>query len=497
MNFRSVASYVGTLLEILGILIIIPVFASWLYSDGMHTGFFIGAVLSFILGMFLDRRFEKEELGLSESMVIAAISFVVVSLIGAIPYTFYMGLLDSWFESVSGFTTTGLSVIQPEGFPISLLFWRALTQWIGGVGILIIFLTLVSSPGMSSYYLYKAEGGAGMIEAGVRSTVRKVMIIYGTYTAIGFALFSLAGMPMLEAVLNSITGIATGGFTTRNASIGAFQSPQIERVAMMLMVLGATSFFVHARLWNLKFRDYIRNPETRLFWSILVIFSLIVSVTYLSSTEPFRYGVFQTFSALTGTGFSNAPVDAGSTKLLLIMLMVIGGYAGSTAGGLKLIRSGIILKALPWMGKKISLPHEAVVPFKYSKKVIKSEELAIISIFALIYLIIMGVSAMGLTFMGYSPLDSFFTVASAEGTVGLSAFPIVDMPAMGKLILIVNMFLGRLEIIPFLVLIYVTFWSLMSARKNISLNPIKRLRKRKESSRDVEVRQFQPIFGEA
>lgn len=494
MNFRSVASYVGTLLEIMGILIIIPVFASALYSDGMHTGFLVAAVLSFILGLFLDRRFEKEELGLSESMVIAAISFVVVSLIGSIPYMFYMVPIDAWFESVSGFTTTGLSVIQPEGFPISLLFWRALTQWIGGVGILIIILTLVSSPGMSAHYLYKAEGGTGLIDAGVRSTVRRVMIIYGTYTAVGFALFSMAGMPMIESVMNSITGIATGGFTTRNASIAAFNSPMIEAVAIVLMTLGATSFFVHARLWNRKIRDYIRNPETRLFWSILLIFSLLMGVTYLSSPEPFRYGVFQTFSALTGTGFSNAPVTAGSTKILLMVLMVIGGYAGSTAGGLKLIRSGVILKSLTWIGRKLSLPQEAVVPFKFGGKVIREEELSIISIFALIYLIIMGVSSLGLTFMGYSPLDSFFTVASAEGTVGLSVFPIVDMPVVGKLILIVNMFLGRLEIIPFLVLIYVTFWSLVGVRKGISLNPFKRLRKRpKESEKEIEVRQLPEI----
>jgi trk system potassium uptake protein TrkH len=468
MDFRSVASYVGTLLEILGILILLPVLFSWVYGDGMHTGFFIGAVISFMTGMALDRRFKKEELTLSTAMVIAALSFVVVSLIGAIPYLFYMNPMDSWFESVSGFTTTGLTVVQPEDLPASLLFWRALTQWIGGIGIIIIFLILVSSPGMSSYYLYKAEGGAGMIEAGVRGTVKRVLLIYATYSFMGMFLFSAAGMPVFESILNAITGISTGGFTTRNASMAAYGNPAIEAVAVLLMVIGGTSFFVHARLWNGKLRDYLRNPETRLFWGLILAFSILLSMAYLSGTEPLRHGIFQAFAALTTTGFSNAEVTSGATKVLLVILMVIGGYAGSTAGGIKLIRAGIIGSSLTWMGKKISLPEEAVVPFKFGKRVIKESDLSIIALFACIYFIVMGVSSLGLTFLGYTPLDSFFTVASAEGTVGLSVVPIADMHPTGKLVLIANMLLGRLEIIPFLVMIYILMNSLLRAGRGIS-----------------------------
>jgi trk system potassium uptake protein TrkH len=465
MDYRTVASYIGTFLEILGILILLPVFVSWFFGDGMHTGFFIGAVLSFIIGMGLDRKFKKEELTLSSAMVIAGLSFIVVSLVGALPYLFYLNPVDAWFEAVSGFTTTGLTVVNPELLPPSLLFWRALTQWVGGIGIIIIFLMTVSSPGMSSYYLYKAEGGAGMIGAGVRGTVRRVMMIYLTYTMIGVLLFAFAGMPLFESVLNSITGIATGGFTTREASIGAFGNPYIEVVAILLMVLGATSFFVHAKLWNRKLRDYLRNPETRLFWSILLIFSLLMAFSYVQGPDPFRHGIFQTFSALTGTGFYNAPITSGLTMILLIGLMIIGGYAGSTAGGLKLVRSGIILKSLPWLGKKISLPEEAVVPFKMGGRVIKDSELSIIALFVTMYLVVLGASSLGLTILGYSPLDSVFTVASAEGTVGLSVIPIQDMHPNGKIILIANMFLGRLEIIPFLVMAYILISSLVDMRK--------------------------------
>jgi trk system potassium uptake protein TrkH len=474
MDFRSVASYIGTLMEILGIIILIPVFVSWATGDGLHTGFFIGAVLSFITGVGLERKFQKEELTLSTAMVIAGLSFVVVSLIGAIPYLFYMNPMDSWFESVSGFTTTGLTVVEPESIPASLLFWRALTQWMGGIGIIIIFLILVSSPGMSSYYLYKAEGGAGMIEAGVRGTVRKVLLIYTTYTLLGIVLFIVAGMPVFESILNGITGISTGGFTTRNASMGAYNNLSIEIVAIILMVLGATSFFVHAKLWSGKLKEYIINPETRLFWSLLLVFSLLVSITYIASPEPFRYGIFHTFASLTTTGFSNTEVSLGSTKILLIILMVIGGYAGSTAGGIKLIRSGIIGKSLSWMSKKISLPEEAIVPFKLGPRVIKESELSIIALFACIYLILMGISSLGLTFLGYTPLDSFFTVASAQGTVGLSVIPIADMVPIGKLLLIINMILGRIEIIPFLVMIYVISKSLFSMGRNISFRKRRR-----------------------
>lgn len=467
MDWRSVASYTGTLLEILGILILIPVLISWVYGDGLYPAFFAAAIISFMLGSVLDKRFEKAELTISTAMVISALVFLLASLIGSIPFMFYLSPLDSFFESSSGFTTTGLTVVNPELLPQSLVFWRAMTQWIGGIGILLIFILLVASPGISAYYLYKAEGRSDRIEAGIKHTVRKMFIIYGFYTLSGIMLLIATGMSPFHSIMNTFTALSTGGFTPTSASMAAYNNPFAEAVIIVLMVLGATSFFIHDMVLRKRFRDVVANPEVRLFWSLIVVFTLFLTFSMLSISEHFRYAIFYAFSALTTTGMVNTTAGPeGFTKLLLLAMMIIGGYAGSTAGGIKLIRAGVIGKSIPWIGKKISLPEEAVVPFKFGNRVLKGSELSVISLYVSIYLLVLGGTSIFLTMLGYAPLDSLFQAASAEGTVGLSVIDMASMHWSGKLLLIFNMFIGRLEIFPYMVMVYVFYTTLKQNLKN-------------------------------
>ncbi|NIO23092.1 MAG: hypothetical protein GTN38_03645 [Candidatus Aenigmarchaeota archaeon] len=460
MNFKSVLSYLGLLLGILAILMLFPLAVSLVFAEDVYIPFLLGAVISFAVGVVLYKKFEREPLDLSSAMVLASLTFIVVSLFGAIPYLDHLSPMDSLFESVSGFTTTGLTTVNPESLPHSVLFWRSLTQWIGGVGILVIFLLLLSSPGMSSYYIYKAEGHPQRIEAGVYSTVKRIFIIYGIYTAVGILLFALAGMPLFDSFNHTFTSIATGGFSVKNESIGAYGNPLIETVMILMMVLGATSFFIHDKLFKRKFIEYLRNSEVRLFWVIILIFSILVSISFILSPEPFRIGIFQTFSALTGSGFTLVSTYPELSKILLPILMIVGGFAGSTAGGLKLVRVGILGKAVSWLSRKISYPSSAVIPFKLGRKVIREEDLTIISIFSFIYILILVVSTLVLSFMGYTPIDSFFVSASAEGTVGLTTIDIAGMNPLGKSVLMVCMLLGRLEILPFFVFFYSIFTSI-------------------------------------
>ncbi len=460
MNFKSVLSYLGLLLGILAILMLFPLAVSLVFAEDVYIPFLLGAVISFAVGVVLYKKFEREPLDLSSAMVLASLTFIVVSLFGAIPYLDHLSPMDSLFESVSGFTTTGLTTVNPESLPHSILFWRSLTQWIGGVGILVIFLLLLSSPGMSSYYIYKAEGHPQRIEAGVYSTVKRIFIIYGIYTAVGILLFALAGMPLFDSFNHTFTSIATGGFSVKNESIGAYGNPLIETVMILMMVLGATSFFIHDKLFKRKFIEYLRNSEVRLFWVIILIFSILVSISFILSPEPFRIGIFQTFSALTGSGFTLVSTYPELSKILLPILMIVGGFAGSTAGGLKLVRVGILGKAVSWLSRKISYPSSAVIPFKLGRKVIREEDLTIISIFSFIYILILVVSTLVLSFMGYTPIDSFFVSASAEGTVGLTTIDIAGMNPLGKSVLMVCMLLGRLEILPFFVFFYSIFTSI-------------------------------------
>ncbi|NIO20467.1 MAG: hypothetical protein GTN76_06935 [Candidatus Aenigmarchaeota archaeon] len=459
MNFRSVLSYLGLMLGILAILMLLPIAVSVIFAEDVYIPFLLGAVISFAIGVTLYKKFEREPLDLSSAMILASLTFVTVSLLGSIAYLDHLSPIDSLFESVSGFTTTGLTTVNPESLPFPILFWRSLTQWIGGVGILVIFLLLMSSPGMSSYYIYKAEGHSHRIEAGVYSTVKRIFIIYLIYTVTGIILFSLAGMPLFDSFNHAFTSIATGGFSIKNESIGAYNNPLIEIVMILMMVLGATSFFIHDKLFKRKFMEYVKNSEVRLFWAIIVIFSVLVSLSFLSGLEPFRIGVFQTFSALTGSGFTLTSSYPELSKILLPILMIIGAFAGSTAGGLKLVRFGILGKAVSWLSKKISYPSSAVVPFKFGSKIIREEELTIISIFSFIYILILIVSTLILSFMGYAPIDSFFVSASAEGTVGLTTIDIAGINPAGKFVLMICMLLGRLEILPFFVLFYSIFRS--------------------------------------
>ena len=455
MNFKSILSYLGTILEILGILILIPIFIAWIYEENIYLNFLVPATISFILGSFLDRYFKKDELTLGSAVVLSALSFILISLIGSIPYLSYLPPLDAVFESVSGFTTTGLTVVVPEDLPNSLLFWRSFTQWIGGIGILIIFLLLISSPGISSYYLYQAQTSGQKIEASVSHTVKKMFKIYSIYTVVGIILLTIAGMPFFDAILHSFTSISTGGFSPKSESIGFYNNPSIEIIIILLMVLGSTSFFVHDKLFKLKFKQYVENMETRIFWIIILFFSVLVSFSFLTLNDPVRNGIFQTFSALTTTGYTTLSSNIPNvSKSLLIILMIIGGYAGSTAGGIKLVRFGVLGKSIAWISRKISLPPTVITPFKFGKKLMKDADVTIISIFICIYILILSISSVFISFLGYPPLDSFFEVASAEGTVGLSVIDLKPMHWSGKIVLIINMLFGRLEILPFLTLFY-------------------------------------------
>ncbi|HDD46096.1 MAG TPA: TrkH family potassium uptake protein [Candidatus Aenigmarchaeota archaeon] len=458
MKIFSVLSHLGLVLEIFGIFLLIPNIVAWIFGENVFLPFFISAVMSFIAGILLDKRFEREELDLPSAMVLSTITFILISLLGSIPYLPYALPIDAVFESFSGFTTTGLSVLFPEKLPRALVFWRSFTQWIGGIGILIIFLLLLSSPGISSYYIYESERGASKVEMSVYTSVKRIFLIYTSYTLVGILLLFLLGMPFFDSIITMFSTISTGGFSATSKSIYYYNNMLIELVLIIFMVLGATSFFIHNKLLSKKFRYYIKSPETKIFWSLLLIFSILLTISFLHSPEPMRHGIFHAFSALTTTGFKNSGAgysDMG--KLFLIMLMIIGGYAGSTAGGLKLIRVGILSKSLLWLVKKSSLPLSAVVRVKFDGNVVEDSELTLVATFSFIYLLILLLSTIVISSLGYAPLDSFFISASAEGTVGLSTIDIANMHAIGKVILIIDMLFGRLEIIPVLVFIRYLF----------------------------------------
>ncbi len=458
MDLKSVFSYLGFVLVALAVSMLIPFFASFVFDDGVYIPFLLGAFISFVIGIILIKRFRRETLTLGAAMVLAGLSFLVVSLLGTVVYLDHMQPLDALFESVSGFTTTGFTTVAPETLPYSILLWRSLTQWLGGLGTLVMIILLLSSPGLSVYYMYKAEAKTFKLEANVLRSAKKIFTIYGVYTLAGIVLFMLAGMPAFDSLNHSLTAVSSGGFSVKNGSLGYYSSFMIEIVAIILMIIGATSIFIHTKLFEGKLKIYLRNSEAQLFWLFTVIFSVLLTLSFLPLADPVRSGVFHTFSALTSNAFSLGVASYPElSKFILVMAMLIGGCAGSLAGGLRLVRVGILGKAVTWISKKIFYPTSAVVPFKFGRKTIDDQELTIISLFSFTYLIILVISSMLFSFMGYAPADAFFVSASAEGNVGLTTISVAAMNPAGKVLLMIDMLLGRLEILPFFVLFFVIY----------------------------------------
>ena len=463
MEFRSLLSYLGTVLEILGILSVLPVFVAWIYGEN-PTLFFIAAVISFISGIMLDRRFRKKGLSISSAMVLATMCLLAASLIGMIPFLWTHSPLDALFESVSGFTTTALTTIQPEALPFSLVFWRSLMQWAGGLGALALFIHLASSPGISSFFSRRPEAD----ENRKKSVLKKALLIYAGLTFAGFILLLFAGLNGFDSIATSMSSISTGGFSTKSDSIGAYSSPGVELIVMLLMIAGATSFFLLEGLTRGKFWDYLKSAETRLFWFLIIIFTVLLSISMLDSGGSFMQALFQAVSALTTTGFTTVGSFSGLTILLLLILMIIGGFSASAAGGMKLARAGIMARAFPWAGKKVALPQEAIVPLKYDERVVRDSDAATIAIFTAMYVLLLFGVAVIFAFMGHPPLDSLFQAASAQGNVGLSAIPMESINPLGKLLLMANMIIGRLEIFPVLGFLYILWKTRLGMKDAVS-----------------------------
>lgn len=343
-----------------------------------------------------------------------------------------------------------------EGTSKTILFWRSLTEWVGGMGVVVLFLAALIGFGKAARKMYVAEARTERIEPSIKQTVRSLWKIYVILTVAGIIGLCLAGMPMFEAVNHSMTGIATGGFTVRNTSFAGYGSPVLA-IAILIMMAGAISFAVHRRVMAGHWRELFRNVEVRLMLVLIILatFLLVWSVGLSNS-------LFQTTSALTGTGFSTASLAGWGDlqKGLLTVLMVVGGGYGSTSSAIKLIRIIIIGKAVHWMIKRSFLPDRAVVSTKIAGREYTEREMMETAVYAFIYLVVLIAGAVVLMLLGNSIMNSLFESASAQGNVGLSVgITSAAMPLAGKVSITAQMLIGRLEIIP-----VVAFLSYLVAR---------------------------------
>lgn len=461
-RYRAIVSYTALILLIVAGVILAPLLLllfqppeRFLWSGFAWPGLILAAV-SFVLWWFFRPR-RPVTLSVADGGVIVVISWTAALLAGAVPFLLSGGLsfTPALFESVSGWTTTGLSVVEVETAPRIILLYRSLLQFAGGAGFAIIMLaSLTGPPGLG---LMAAEGRADQLVPQVQRSAKMVFGIYIIYNLAGIAALSAAGMGLFDAVNHSLAALSTGGFSTRAESIGAWGSVPVEAVTIALMLLGNLSFLTGYTLLHGRFRAVGRNGEVRLQAYLIplfaaVLFFFVTRSLYPTLGQSVRTAVFETVTALTTTGYSITSYGRWPALgwLVIIALMIIGGGGGSTAGGIKQFRVYILARAVVWEIAGFFRPRTAVGDFSVwqgdRRVFIEYPQVRRVAVFCFSYLAILFAGTAVIAAYGYPLRESLFEFASALGTVGLSVgITGAAAPAGVLWTEIIGMFFGRLE----------------------------------------------------
>ncbi len=459
-DFFVVAEYLGGIMQGIGVVILLPMIISLIYGENNYISFIVPSAISLTIGTLIKRIVPSGgSIRLKHGMIIAATAWLWAGLIGSfvMMLSLKMGFIDAYFENMSAWTGSGLSIfLDVEVLPKSLLFLRSLEQWIGGVGVVIVVIGILIRPGTAASRLYKSEAREERIKPSIPNTVKTIWWIYLFYTILGIVLYGLAGMSLFDAINNTMTNLSTGGMSIKNGNIGAYGSDLITIITIFLMIVGGTSFLVHYRALKGDLKFVLKDIQ---FQAMVVIVALFSILLFLSGKILPLDSIFNVVSALSCTG-SNVETSAqmlvwpAYVKILIIACMVIGMAAGSTTGAIKLIRIVTILKGIYWELMKILTPEGSVIPRKISGKTVTDVEIREASSYTSIYFVFLLSGWLVLAAYGYDPLNSLYEIASAQGNVGLSmGITSPEMPDTAKIIMVFNMWVGRLEIIPVLILL--------------------------------------------
>ncbi len=459
-DLRIISNPLGIIMQGIGLVILSPIIISFIYGESYYMDFLISGGFSIFVG-FILRMFQphRENLHLKHGMIIAAIAWLWAALMGsfALMMATDLSFLNAYFESMSAWSGSGLSIFtNVEILPRSVLFLRSIEQWIGGLGVVIVVIGILIRPGTAAARLYKSEAREERIRPSITSTVKIIWKIYLFYTVIGVLLYVLAGMSLFDAINNTFTNLSTGGMSIKNNNIGAYNSPSITIITIVLMLIGGTSFLVHYKAIRGRVLDVFRDIQFQAMIVIVSLFSILIIVYGKFTTLN---AVFYVVSAISCTGSSTVPVSAMAAwmdypKVILAVCMIIGLAAGSTSGALKLIRVITLLKGIYWELKSALSPHGAVIPHKIGGKNIEDREIKEAGNYTFIYLLFILIGWLVFMQYGYDGIDSLFEIASAQGNVGLSmGITSPTMPWGAEIFMIFSMWIGRLEIIPALLLV--------------------------------------------
>lgn len=462
-RYRTLFFFLGLTWFFTGMVLFVPISMCLIDREPVETSlsFGIPGLVTVTLGWLLMRHvqmYERVNLSLQEGALVVTLAWGSAFVIGALPFVFGMGLPFhlAVFEAASGWTTTGMTIIDPDSTARSFLLFRSLTEFVGGAGLVILTLSAAAGPMGAS--LSAAEGRAEHLVPNVRRSAKLVLTIYLIYWSLACTGLMAAGMSVFDAINHAMVAVSTGGFSTRTNSIAAWNNPIIEGILMVVMFAAATNFATAYSLIIGKSKEFYKNGELRVFLfvifiSITLMTLFVTSEIYVGATAPLRHAAFGVVSAMSGTGLSTAnyPAWGGMSCLIFIVVMVIGGGTGSTAAGIKQFRVYAIYRALVWEFTKMFRPpgtlSQPEIWQGIQRKFLSAEALSQIALFIMLYFGVLTIGSLCFMAYGYEFYESLFEMTSALGNVGLSSgITSADMPQPLIWLETIAMFLGRLEI---------------------------------------------------
>ncbi|MCB0324157.1 MAG: TrkH family potassium uptake protein [Bdellovibrionales bacterium] len=480
INHSVILRTLGLLLVLLAAAMVVPLAVSLYYGDTGLRPLAVGAAATLGVGavLVLLFRHSPQEIRSRSAFLLVTVAWFAITTCGAIPFYLsggFQSFVDAWFESASGFTTTGASVLTDiEALPPSILLWRSMTQFLGGMGIIVLSLAILPMLGVGGMDLFRAEvpgPTSTKISARVRETARALWLVYLVLAAVQAILLWVCGMSPFEAVNHAFTTLATGGFSTQNESIAGFDSASIEVVTTVFMFLAGANFVLHYRLLVDRDWSFFKDSELKFYALVVTGATLLLTIVvwgtqYRSLLDALRFCSFQVISIISTTGYASADylLWGSFAQVLLLLLMVIGGCAGSTAGGVKCVRIMMMLKHAHRELYRMVHP-KAVATLKLGRAPVSEQVMAAILGFFFFYIVLAALTTAVISACGVDLVTALSSVISSLSNVGPGlgeVGPVLNyggLPDLVKVLLSVCMIVGRLEIMTVLVLFTSDYWS--------------------------------------
>ncbi|MFO7737672.1 MAG: TrkH family potassium uptake protein [Desulfatiglandaceae bacterium] len=480
MHFRIITRFIAILVLFLGISMVLPLSVSWIEGDGSTRALLVSMLISSFVGLifFLPAKTKQDtQLTHRDGIAIVTFGWIMAGFIGTLPYLFSGAIPNfthAYFESLSGFTTTGASILNDiEELPGGILLWRSQTQWLGGMGIIVLSIAILPYLGVGGMQLYKAEIPSPVVDKlkpRISETAKTLWKVYLLLTVLEILLLMAGGMSLFDGTCHAFCTMPTGGFSTKNASIAHFNSPYFDVIILVFMLFSGINFSLHYKLIKGDVKIFGKDPECRVFLALAAVFTLLITLNiygsvYDSFAKAFRYAAFQVTSIITTTGFATADFDTwpALSKFILLLCMFLGAMAGSTGGGMKTLRVMLLLRHGYREIFRIIHPH-AVTTVKIGGNPVPSNTLSSIWGFFVLYLGLFIAATAVMAAMGLDLISAIASVAASIGNIGPGLALVgptknyLAVPFAGKWVLIFCMLLGRLEIYTVFVLLVPEYW---------------------------------------